>query len=312
MATKQEPVRRNDVIRCSKCGEDYSTTYKRCPFCDERPSRARTTGGGTSRSGGGRRVAGNARGGGYRGGVNPIQVAILVGSLVLIIAALYIVFNAVAPLLGQREPSGSQSSPSSSSSASASTPPASSAPEQLPPVDSTPDEPVVIAVNSIKLNKSDFTLQPNESHQIKATVDPGDAQVVWTSSNEAVATVSADGTVTNVNTGASKVTVTITATAGDKSAECLVRCNPGSSGSGSGAASGSGGLSIGSTGKVSGAASGLNVRSGPGSGYDVIASLNNGGEVKILDNADSGWYKVSFSGIGGVKTEGYVSKDYIR
>ena len=27
------------MIRCEKCGEEYSVTYKRCPFCDERPSR---------------------------------------------------------------------------------------------------------------------------------------------------------------------------------------------------------------------------------------------------------------------------------
>ena len=36
---KKAPPRRNDVIRCEKCGEDYSVTYKRCPFCDERPGR---------------------------------------------------------------------------------------------------------------------------------------------------------------------------------------------------------------------------------------------------------------------------------
>ena len=39
MATKKAPPRKNtDVIRCPNCGEEYSTTYKRCPFCDERPS----------------------------------------------------------------------------------------------------------------------------------------------------------------------------------------------------------------------------------------------------------------------------------
>ena len=47
--------RRTDVIRCENCGEDYSVTYKRCPFCDERPVR-----GGIA----GKRVA-NTRGGGY-------------------------------------------------------------------------------------------------------------------------------------------------------------------------------------------------------------------------------------------------------
>ena len=70
--------RRSDVIRCERCGEDYSVTYKRCPFCDERPSRGGVTG---------RRVADHG------GPVNPIQVITLVISLVVIIAALFIVFT---------------------------------------------------------------------------------------------------------------------------------------------------------------------------------------------------------------------------
>ena len=36
---RQTSSRRTDVIRCENCGEDYSITYKRCPFCDERPGR---------------------------------------------------------------------------------------------------------------------------------------------------------------------------------------------------------------------------------------------------------------------------------
>ena len=81
MATKKAPPRRNtDVIRCENCGEEYSTTYKRCPFCDERP------GGRSYPPVGGRRVAGGSRSG--RGiQANPLQVGGLVLSLVLIIAA---------------------------------------------------------------------------------------------------------------------------------------------------------------------------------------------------------------------------------
>ena len=82
--TRQAPPRRSDVIRCENCGEEYSVTYKRCPFCDERPGRPSRPGG---RSSGGRRVANNKRGGGYGGPVNPIHVIWLVISLVVIIAA---------------------------------------------------------------------------------------------------------------------------------------------------------------------------------------------------------------------------------
>ena len=101
MATKKAPPRRNtDVIRCENCGEEYSTTYKRCPFCDERP------GGRSYPPVGGRRVAGGSRSG--RGGQpNPLQVAGLVISLVLIIAAVVIVFTTLSPLLFGSTPSGS-------------------------------------------------------------------------------------------------------------------------------------------------------------------------------------------------------------
>lgn len=288
MATKNEPIRRTDVIRCEKCGEDYSITYKRCPFCDERP--------GASNRAGGRRVAG----GGYHH-ANPLQIGVLVLSLVLIIAAAFIVFTTLSPLLGNHgsDPSQGQSS-SSSSQTDVSTGDTSgdvsggdiSQPE-LPPV----------SVNSISLGQSDFTLKANEFHQITVSVDPADAQVTWTSSDESAAVVSADGTVTNVNTGSSQVKVTITATAGDKSAECTVYCRGGSSGSAS--------ASSGSTGKISGADSGLNVRSGPGSSYEAISSLSNGVSVKILEDTGTGWLKISFSGAGGKATEGYVSKDFV-
>ena len=87
---KTKPIRRNDVIHCENCGEDYSVTYKRCPFCDERPAKN-----GRPRTAGGRRVAGGGRSGRP---ANPLQVAALVVSLVLIIVALYIVFTSLAPL----------------------------------------------------------------------------------------------------------------------------------------------------------------------------------------------------------------------
>ena len=53
---------------------------------------------------------------------------------------------------------------------------------------------------------------------------PADAEITWSSSDESAATVSPEGVVSNVNTGSSQVKVTITATAGDKTAECVVFC----------------------------------------------------------------------------------------
>lgn len=44
---------RSDLIHCDNCGEDYSSTYKRCPFCGARPSNTQPPG----RSSGGSRAA---------------------------------------------------------------------------------------------------------------------------------------------------------------------------------------------------------------------------------------------------------------
>jgi len=180
MATKQEPIRRNDVIRCDKCGEDYSVTYKRCPFCDERPPRTRKVNGGTS--GSGRRVAGGGGPAQKKQNVNPLQVAGIVGSLVLIIAALYIVFSVISPLLGigKDDDPGSQSSTSTPSVSHSTPAPSVSQPSVSSPSTSAPEvvEPVVTHVNSLKLSKSDFTLSRNETWQIKATVEEYKVSIV--------------------------------------------------------------------------------------------------------------------------------------
>lgn len=70
----------------------------------------------------------------------------------------------------------------------------------------------LVEPTSIKLNKSKKTLEIGETYTLKATVKPKDttdASVVWTSSDENVATVDENGVVTAVSVG----TATITATA---------------------------------------------------------------------------------------------------
>ena len=318
---KTKPIRRNDVIHCENCGEDYSVTYNRCPFCDERPAKN-----GRPRTAGGRRVAGGGRSGRP---ANPLQVAALVGSLVLIIVAMYIVFTSLAPLFskGEDDPGGSQADPGASTSQTG--PDASSTPSgsQGDISQPEPEPPVTVDVTSLTLDKSDFTLQAGESATIQAAVVPADAEITWSSSDESAATVSPEGVVSNVNTGSSQVKVTITATAGDKTAECIVYCRGGStpapgtvttpsdnnSTGGSTTTpsvtvpSATGTLTANKEAIIVNAGDGLNIRSGPGSQYDVVASAENGSTVVVLEQSGD-WTKINY---GNGKT-GYVASAYLQ
>ena len=67
-----------------------------------------------------------------------------------------------------------------------------------------------VPMTSLALSQTDATLSVGESVGLSATHEPADASVtdvVWCSSNEAVATVSQDGTVTAVGAGDATVTV---------------------------------------------------------------------------------------------------------
>ena len=319
---EQQPSRRNDVIRCERCGEDYSVTYKRCPFCDERPGRTGITG---------KRV--NE----YGGPANPIQIVGLVISLVLIVAALFIVIRYVGPLIfgnrgsqGETSVSTSQSDGAVSGSASGSQ---SSAQEpEAPPV----------TVNALSLNRADFSLTAGERFQLVATVDPADAAsaLEWSCSDISVATIDEYGNVQNVNHDTATRTATLVASCGDKTVTCIVRCKgdgtvPGGSeskpsdnykdpGTADNNNSDTGdtttvtpttptapttgtAISGGKLGTVVNAGSGLNIRSGPGSTYEILASAQNGSQVKLLEDTGNGWYKVDYG-----NGQGYVSKSFIE
>ena len=85
-----------------------------------------------------------------------------------------------------------------------------------------------LPVESVTLDKTTATIEVDEALQLKATVLPTDAankNVVWTSSNTSVATVSAEGIVTGLTVG----TTTITATSeenGEIKATCEITVEP--------------------------------------------------------------------------------------
>ena len=81
----------------------------------------------------------------------------------------------------------------------------------------------VVEVESVSLNKSEMTLTEGESETLAATVTPENAEnksIKWSSNNEAVATVDANGTVTDKSAGTPVITETST---NGKTAGCTVK-----------------------------------------------------------------------------------------
>lgn len=196
------------------------------------------------------------------GPVNWPRMITFICSLVIVAAALIIVFAYVYPKI--HDPGSNAGKPSA--------PPVSEPPEQSAPVQPSPDlstqdpdasntevadpngdptadpsadvtaqppaspAPQPSGVTGLSLDKSDFTLEAGGQYTLTATVTPSgwNGTVSWSSSNTNIATVDQNGRVTNVNNGDEKYRATITATAGDRSVTCIVRCNPGSGSSSSG------------------------------------------------------------------------------
>ena len=84
------------------------------------------------------------------------------------------------------------------------------------PVVSLPDDP------TLSLNRADFTLfTAGSTFQLKAS--PAGGSLTWTSSDESVATVSDNGTVTAVAVGTATITAKDASTG--LTATCIVRCD---------------------------------------------------------------------------------------
>lgn len=101
--------------------------------------------------------------------------------------------------------------------ASGTTPPADPAVTTQP---SASPEPSAPTVSPVSLNKSDFTIRPQDPSTYQLKVSGGDGQnYTWVSDNTSVATVSESGLVTKVGSGRCNITVT----SGGQSASCIVR-----------------------------------------------------------------------------------------
>ena len=297
--------------RCPVCGEKYSDTYKNCPFCEEE---AALRGGGKVRRGG-RRTAGKQK-------VNLLTPTLII--LILIMAALLIYL-----LFGdrfQKEPDKQD------------TPPVEEVQPQQPeveaPIDTEPEgsgmpedpegteqdpgtttapaaskyETASKLPDGLTLSTTDFTMkEAGETHTIQ--VSGGSGSYTWLSEDDGVASVDQNGKVTAISRG----TINVLVTDGSKKAVCIVRCSfsgtltttPGTSTPASGT------LHTGSAVVINGG-NGVNVRSDPSTDHAPLATVPNGASVQIIGSAGDGWYKITFSGVGGVETAGYMKGDFLK
>lgn len=208
METKQATVR-GRIVQCEYCGENYSVTYKRCPFCDggrRVPKYApEVSESSAERRRGGRRVDPKHRGGGGR------ILAFLI-SLAIIIAAVWIVVTQAVPFIQARffEPSSQAGKDSDQTEQAA-------APENNDP--STGDtQGVTLSLDKVTLSEE------GASRQLKVNFPSGSAEttVQWSSSDSGVVKVSDDGTLTAISVGEATVTGTLD---DGTSATCNVVCD---------------------------------------------------------------------------------------
>ena len=295
---------------CPVCGEKYSDTYRSCPFCEEEKNFRR--GKGTKRKGG-HRVR--------QGGPSLLSPVLVIAILLMAALLIYLLFGkAIGEKLGWgqdpsgSEPSGAVSSQGSSgtSSSGASGSGASSSGEE-PVVDPEPAgltyEAAFALPDGLTLSKTDYSTNVGDP-DVTLSVSGGSGSYTWLSENDAIATVSESGKVTAVANG----TVNILVTDGNQKAVCIVRVKGGSAPATPTTPTDptptGGSLKLGAA-TVINAPGGVNVRSGPGTENEAIASLVNGNDVTIKADAGNGWYEITFVGNGGVDTDGYVKGEFL-
>lgn len=203
--------------RCPKCGEEYSDTYRTCPFCEEEEALKR---GRSPHRKGGHRVQKRQGAGGGAGGV----MLLLMGLIIIGVVA-YVVFGEdVADAVGirtqddapapveNREPEKIPAVQEGTVNTDA--PPAADDVPQSdePAIDDAPAGPA----EPLALSQTDITIPLGETGRLTAT--GGSGNVTWSSSNPEIASV--DG---GAVTGRAGGTVTITATSGEESATCQVK-----------------------------------------------------------------------------------------
>lgn len=212
MASKQTRDNRPTMIHCEYCGEDYASTYKHCPFCDEVPLDESDLEGdedSARRPRGGKRLVTNTRGGGYGRGPSPLRLVGIIISLAIIIAAIIIVISVVIPLVTKGntggDPVGVESVLPTDSAQPSADPSSSPDPVETIPADQT--------ATDFSLSLTEFSLSNRypDPVTLKVTFIPegSTGNITWSSSNPDIVSVDDTG---KVSPGSKTGNATITAT----------------------------------------------------------------------------------------------------
>lgn len=215
--------------QCPKCGEEYSDTYRTCPFCEEeaaikkgKPLRRRS----------GKRVEKRQRD--SSGGAGGIML-LLTGVIILGVVGYVFFGEQVADAMGIRsDPVQADEDPAADPPPAG---PGEDEPAQPDPAPGSTDQPAAPAegdqtnpsgedapaqpdvppepAGPLTLSQTSFSIAAGETALL--TTSGGAGEVSWSSSNENIATLEG-GSVTGKAGG----TVTITATAGEESVACTV------------------------------------------------------------------------------------------
>lgn len=196
---------------CPKCGEEYSDTYRKCPFCEEEEDIRK---GKPIRRRGGKRLSKKKRSRGAGGVMMSVAVVVVV-----CVVALVLWGPQLLKFIGVRtdrndevtDPDTIQEDtlPENENGAL----PADDAEPPAEPGDTTDAPPA--AEGPLALDHDTISIPTGEKALLTAT--GGNGTITWSSSNAEIATVS-EGTVTGVAGG----TVTVTAVSGEEKVSCTV------------------------------------------------------------------------------------------
>lgn len=182
-------------VKCSRCDRYYSMFRSRCPYC------------GTLRSSKGKRAVNNDNAK-WKVIVGISIFVILIGAVA---AILYMTYAPVKETPTSPDPEPVVDTPNSDAGGVVTE-------EGEDPV---PSGPTSLSITYGGEVKTDITMKANESIKMSAAFEPADYSggVIWSTSDANVITTAQDGTVMAIGAGTARLILT----AGDVTAECIVR-----------------------------------------------------------------------------------------